>query len=136
MIYTPRYIFNSDLEKTICTCGDSKKYRVLFTHSNSIEKDITSTLVGLSSQIIAVCSKCGRIYKFELKYNPNLQDKAEIKNVVEIKKDISDVRDEIKLNYKSYEEMFSFRSEEFYIKIINEKYDDYKKFTEFMYIEK
>ncbi len=56
MIYTPRYIFNSDLEELICTCDNSKKYRVLYSHSSSIENAKNSELIGLSSQIIAICS--------------------------------------------------------------------------------
>ena len=136
MIYTPRYIFNSDLNKIICTCEFSKKYRILYAHSNSIENSITGALVGLSSKVVAICSKCCKLYKFELKYNPNLYDKAEIKNVVELKNDISNLRDEIRSIYKTCEEIFSFRSDDFLIKIINEKYDNDKKFTEFMYIEK
>ncbi len=136
MIYTPRYIFNSDLEELICTCDNSKKYRVLYSHSSSIENAKNSELIGLSSQIIAICSKCRSIYKFELKYNPILNEKAEIKNVTKITNDIFEVKKDIISAFKSYEETFSFKSDEFLIKILNERYDNYKKITEFIYIEK
>lgn len=56
MIYTPRYIFNSDLEELICTCDNSKKYRFLYSYSSSIENAKNSELIGLSSQIISICS--------------------------------------------------------------------------------
>lgn len=136
MIYTPRYIFNSDLEELICTCDNSKKYRVLYSHSSSIENAKNSELIGLSSHVIAICSKCRSIYKFEFKYNPILNKKAEIKNVTKITNDISEVKEDIISEFKSYEETFSFKSDEFLIKILNERYNDDKKITEFIYIEK
>lgn len=136
MIYTPRYIFNSDLEKIICTCVNSKKYRILFSHSNSIENTLNNSLIGVSSQIVAICSKCGKIYKFQLKYNPSINSKIETKNVQEIAKDIFKVKEDVVHSYKSYEEVFSFKSKDLFIKILNEEYDNDKKCTEFMYIEK
>ncbi|MBC5996709.1 hypothetical protein EAI30_06355 [Romboutsia ilealis] len=136
MIYTPRYIFNSELEELICTCDNSKKYRVLYSHSSSIENAENGKLIGLSSQVIAICSKCRSIYKFELKYNPIFNEKVEIKNVTKVTNDISEVKEDIISEFKSFEETFSFKSDEFLIKILNERYDNDKKITEFIYMEK
>jgi len=136
MIYAPRYIFNSDLNKNICSCGESKKYRVLFSRSNSVENVINNKIVGISSEVIGVCSKCGKVYKFEVESNPSINSTSNIKIIEEIKKDIQEVKENIYKDYKSFEDTLCFKSDYHLVKVLSEKYDNYKKFTDFIYIEK
>ena len=67
MLYTPKYIYNNDLDKTICKCAECKKYRILYCHTDMIENKKESTK-EMNSDIIAVCSKCGSTYRFNLKH--------------------------------------------------------------------
>ena len=67
MLYTPKYIYNNDLDKKICKCSECKKYRILYCHANMMENKKESTK-EINSDIIAVCSKCGCTYRFNLKH--------------------------------------------------------------------
>ena len=67
MLYTPKYIYNNDLDKTICKCAECKKYRILYCHTDMVENKKESTK-EMNSDIIAVCSKCGSTYRFNLKH--------------------------------------------------------------------
>ena len=67
MLYTPKYIYNNDLDKTIYKCAECKKYRILYCHTDMIENKKESTK-EMNSDIIAVCSKCGSTYRFNLKH--------------------------------------------------------------------
>ena len=136
MLYTPRYIQNNDLDKTICKCAECKKYRVLYCHSNIVEnKDDKSKII--ESDIIASCSKCKRIYRFELKYK--LEDNKEdykVGKIREIEEKYNDVRENIQRNYNSYEQIYTIKSENFFTKVIKESNDNDLSTTEYVFMEK
>ena len=136
MIYAPRYIFNSDSIKNICSCDGSKKYRVLFSHSNSIEYLINNKIIFISSEVTGACSKCGRVYRFKIIFNPSLNTVSDIELLEEVKEDIRSIKNSMYKRYKSFEDTLCFKSDYHLVKVISEKYDNYKKFTEYMYIEK
>ena len=136
MLYTPRYVQNNDLDKTICKCAECKKYRVLYCHSNIVEnKD--DKLKIIESYIIASCSKCKRIYRFELKYK--LEDNKEdykVGKIREIEEKYNDVRENIQRNYNSYEQIYTIKSENFFTKVIKESNDNDLSTTEYVFMEK
>ena len=59
MLYTPKYILAAELDKKVCQCSECKKFRVLYNHSEMTEsKD--EDICDSTSDIIGVCSKCGK----------------------------------------------------------------------------
>lgn len=136
MLYTPKYILAAELDQKVCQCPDCKKFRVLYNHSQMTEskdEDVCDSV----SDIIAVCSKCSRMYRFEMKYTKNgIEQKREISKIREISETNSQVREHIIRNYGSYEALFTIRSEDFLTKIVEEKEVDNGKYTEYVYMEK
>ena len=119
MLYTPKYILAAELDKKVCQCSECKKFRVLYNHSEMTEsKD--EDICDSTSDVIAVCSKCGRMYRFDMGY----------------KKNGTDQKEHIKRNYGSYEALFTIRSEDFVTKIVDEKEVKDGKYTEYVYMEK
>ena len=126
MLYTPKYILAAELDKKVCQCSECKKFRVLYNHSEMTEsKD--EDICDSTSDVIAVCSKCGRMYRFDMGYKKNGTDQ---------KRTVSKVREIIKRNYGSYEALFTIRSEDFVTKIVDEKEVKDGKYTEYVYMEK
>ena len=126
MLYTPKYILAAELDKKVCQCSECKKFRVLYNHSEMTEsKD--EDICDSTSDVIAVCSKCGRMYRFDMGYKKNGTDQ---------KRTVSKVREHIKRNYGSYEALFTIRSEDFVTKIVDEKEVKDGKYTEYVYMEK
>lgn len=136
MLYTPKYILTAELDKEICKCSECKKFRVLYSHTEMTEsknEDVCDSI----SDVIAICSKCCRMYRFNLKYTKNgTEQKRSVENIREISETNSQVRDHIKRNYESFESLFTIRSEDFTTKIIKENEKDNGKYTEYVYMEK
>lgn len=136
MLYTPKYILTAELDKKVCECLECKKLRVLYSHTEMTEskdEDICDSV----SDVIAICSKCSRMYRFNMKYTKNGKDQRRtVEKIREIFENNSQVRDHIKRNYGSYEALFTIRSEDFITKIVTEKNEKDKKYTEYVYMEK
>ena len=109
MLYTPKYILAAELDKKVCQCSECKKFRVLYNHSEMTEsKD--EDICDSTSDVIAVCSKCGRMYRFDMGYKKNGTDqKRTVSKVREISETNSQVREHIKRNYGSYEALFTIK---------------------------
>ena len=118
MLYTPKYILAAELDKKVCQCSECKKFRVLYNHSEMTEsKD--EDICDSTSDVIAVCSKCGRMYRFDMGYKKNGTDqKRTVSKVREISETNSQVR------------------EHFVTKIVDEKEVKDGKYTEYVYMEK
>lgn len=136
MLYTPKYILVAELDKKVCECSECKKFRVLYNHSQMTESK-NEDICDSTSDIIAVCSKCSRMYRFDMRYIKNGSDqKRTVSNIREISETNSQVREHIKRNYGSYEGLFTIRSEDFITKIVEEKEVENGKYTEYVYMEK
>ena len=70
MLYTPKYILVAELDKKVCECSECKKFRVLYNHSQMTESK-NEDICDSTSDIIAVCSKCSRMYRFDMRYIKN-----------------------------------------------------------------
>lgn len=134
MLYTPKYIYNNDLEQKICKCPECKKYRILYCHS-SISECKEETSKSIESDIFAVCSKCGRMYRFSITQMNN-QDKFHVVRVNLIEEKYSDVKENIIRNYNSYESILSIKSEDFLTKLIKDIEEDNYKLLEYVFMEK
>ena len=136
MLYTPKYILVAELDKKVCECSECKKFRVLYNHSQMTESK-NEYICDSTSDIISVCSKCSRMYRFDMRYIKNGSDqKHTVSNIREISETNSQVREHIKRNYGSYEALFTIRSEDFITKIVEEKEVENGKYTEYVYMEK
>ena len=143
MLYTPKYILVAELDKKVCECSECKKFRVLYNHSQMTESK-NEDICDSTSDIIAVCSKCSRMYRFDMRYIKNGSDqKRTVSNIREISETNSQVREHIKRNYGSYEALFTIRSEDFITKIVEEKEVENGKYNtsiwknkfEFVYVD-
>lgn len=136
MLYTPKYIYNNDLDKKICKCADCKKYRILYCHTEIIENKQESTK-DINSDVIAVCSKCGSTYRFSLKHLSNKnEDKYEVGKINPIKEKYYDVKENIIKNYNSYESISTIKSENFLTKTIKEEKNEDLEVCEYVFMEK
>lgn len=136
MLYTPKYIYNNDLDRTICKCAECKKYRILYCHTNMIENKKESTK-EMNSDIIAVCSKCSNIYRFNLKHISSKDgDKYEVGRVNNIEEKYSEVKENIIKNYNSYEAVSKIKSEDFLTKLIKEDKEGDLQESEYVFMEK
>ena len=136
MLYTPKYILVAELDKKVCECSECKKFRVLYNHSQMTESK-NEDICDSTSDIIAVCSKCSRMYRFDMRYIKNGSDqKRTVSNIREISETNSQVREHIKRTYGSYEALFTIRSEDFITKIVKKKEVENGKYTEYVYMEK
>ncbi|MPM40905.1 hypothetical protein SDC9_87554 [bioreactor metagenome] len=136
MLYTPKYIYNDDLDKKICKCSECKKYRILYCHSNMIEnkKEYTKEI---NSDIIAVCSKCGSTYRFNLKHLSNINgDNYEVGRVNFIEEKYPQIKENITKNYNSYDVVSIIKSENFLTKLIKDDRDGDLKTSEYVFMEK
>ncbi|UPA30175.1 hypothetical protein [Terrisporobacter glycolicus] len=136
MLYTPKYIYNNDLDKKICKCSECKKYRILYCHSNMVENKKESTK-EISSDIIAVCSKCGSIYRFNLKHLSDINgDNYEVGKVNFIEEKYPQVKENITKNYNSYDVVSIIKSENFLTKLIKDDREGDLKTSEYVFMEK
>ncbi|WP_434797578.1 hypothetical protein [Terrisporobacter vanillatitrophus] len=136
MLYTPKYIYNDDLDKKICKCSECKKYRILYCHSNMIENKKESTK-EINSDIIAVCSKCGSTYRFNLKHLSNINgDNYEVGRVNFIEEKYPQIKENITKNYNSYDVVSIIKSENFLTKLIKDDRDGDLKTSEYVFMEK
>ena len=136
MLYTPKYIYNNDLDKKICKCADCKKYRVLYCHTNVVENKKESTK-ELNSDIIAVCSKCGSTYRFKLKHISDKNgDKYEVGKINQIEEKYEAVKENIIKNYNSYEAISNIKSQDFLTKTIKEDKEGDLNTLEYVFMEK
>lgn len=136
MLYTPKYIYNNDLDKKICKCAECKKYRILYCHSNMVE-DKSKPNKEINSDIIAVCSKCGSAYRFKLKHSKDInEDKYEVGKVNFIEEKYSQIKENITKNYNSYDDILTIKSENFFTKLIKEEEKDSLKISEYVFMEK
>ena len=136
MLYTPKYIYNNDLDKKICKCADCKKYRILYCHT-TIEENKKDSTKEINSDIIAVCSKCKSTYRFNLKHilNEN-EEKYEVKKATLIEEKYDEVKENITKNYNSYDAISKIKSEDFLTKLIKEDKEDDVEVSEYVYMEK
>lgn len=136
MLYTPKYIYNNDLDKKICKCSECKKYRILYCHSNMVENKKESTK-EISSDIIAVCSKCGSIYRFNLKHLSDINgDNYEVGKVNFIEEKYPQVKENITKNYNFYDVVSIIKSENFLTKLIKDDREGDLKTSEYVFMEK
>lgn len=136
MLYTPKYIYNDDLDKKICKCSECKKYRILYCHSNMIENKKESTK-EINSDIIAVCSKCGSTYRFNLKHLSNINgDNYKVGRVNFIEEKYPQIKENIAKNYNSYDVVSIIKSENFLTKLIKDDRDGDLKTSEYVFMEK
>lgn len=136
MLYTPKYIYNNDLDKKICKCADCKKYRILYCHT-TIEENKKDSTKEINSDIIAVCSKCKSTYRFNLKHISNEnEEKYEVKKATLIEEKYDEVKENITKNYNSYEAISKIKSEDFLTKLIKEDKEDDVEVSEYVYMEK
>lgn len=136
MLYTPKYIYNNDLDKKICKCSECKKYRILYCHSNVIEskKEYTKEI---NSDIIAVCSKCGSTYRFNLKHLSDINgDSYKVGRVNFIEEKYPQIKENITKNYNSYDVVSIIKSENFLTKLIKDDRDGDLKISEYVFMEK
>lgn len=136
MLYTPKYIYNNDLDKKICKCSECKKYRILYCHSNMVENKKESTK-EINSDIIAVCSKCGSTYRFNLKHLSDINgDNYEVGKVNFIEEKYPQVKENITKNYNSYDIVSIIESEIFLTKLIKDDREGDLKTLEYVFMEK
>jgi len=136
MLYTPKYIYNNDLDKKICKCSECKKYRILYCHSNMVENKKESTK-EINSDIIAICSKCGSTYRFNLKHLSDINgDNYEIGKVNFIEEKYPQVKENITKNYNSYDVVSIIKSENFLTKLIKDDREGDLKTLEYVFMEK
>lgn len=136
MLYTPTYIYNNDLDKKICKCSQCKKYRILYCHANMIENKKESTK-EINSDIIAVCSKCGSAYRFNLKYLSDINgEKYEVGKVSFIEEGYPQIKENIIRNYNSYDVISVIKSENFLTKLIKDNNDGELEISEYVFMEK
>lgn len=136
MLYTPKYIYNDDLDKKICKCSECKKYRILYCHSDMIENKKESTK-EINSDIIAVCSKCGSTYRFNLKHLSDINgDNYEVGKVNFIEEKYPQIKENITKNYNSYDVVSIIKSENFLTKLIKDDRDGDLKTSEYVFMEK
>lgn len=136
MLYTPKYIYNNDLDKKICKCLECKKYRILYWHANMMENKKESTK-EINSDIIAVCSKCGCTYRFNLKHLSDINgDKYEVGKVNFIEEKYSQIKENITKNYNSYDVVSTIKSESFLTKLIKEGREGDFEISEYVFMEK
>lgn len=136
MLYTPKYIYNNDLDKKICKCSECKKYRILYCHTNIIENKKESTK-EINSDIIAVCSKCGSAYRFDLKHLLNVdEDKYNVGKVNFIEEEYSQIKESITKNYNSYNKISAIKSENFLTKLIKDDLEGDLVISEYVFMEK
>lgn len=136
MLYTPKYIYNNDLDKKICKCAECKKYRILYCHANMIE-DKTRLNKEINSDIIAVCSKCGSAYRFNLKHLIDMNgNKYEVGKVSFIEEKYLEIKENITKNYNSYNTLLTIKSEHFLTKLIKEEIKDDLEILEYVFMEK
>ena len=136
MLYTPKYIYNNDLDKKICKCSECKKYRILYCHANMMENKKESTK-EINSDIIAVCSKCGCTYRFNLKHLSDINwDKYEVGKVNFIEEKYSQIKENITKNYNSYDVVSTIKSESFLTKLIKEGREGDFEISEYVFMEK
>lgn len=136
MLYTPKYIYNNDLDKKICKCSECKKYRILYCHSNMVENKKESTK-EINSDIIAVCSKYGSIYRFNLKHLSDINgDNYEVGKVNFIEEKYPQVKENITKNYNSYDVVSIIKSENFLTKLIKDDREGDLKTSEYVFMEK
>ena len=136
MLYTPKYIYNNDLDKKICKCSECKKYRILYCHSNMVENKKESTK-EINSDIIAFCSKCGSIYRFNLKHLLDINgDNYEVGKVNFIEEKYPQVKENITKNYNSYDVVSIIKSENFLTKLIKDDREGDLKTSEYVFMEK
>ncbi|WP_018592123.1 hypothetical protein [Terrisporobacter glycolicus] len=136
MLYTPKYIYNNDLDKKICKCSECKKYRILYCHSNMIENKKESTK-EINSDIIAVCSKCGSTYRFNLKHLSDInEDTYEVGKVSLIEEKYPLIKENITKNYNSYDSVSIIKSENFLTKLIKDDREGDLKVSDYVFMEK
>ncbi|WP_455539970.1 hypothetical protein [Terrisporobacter sp.] len=136
MLYTPKYIYNNDLDKKICKCAECKKYRILYCHANMIDNKKES-IKEINSDIIAVCSKCGSTYRFNLKHTSSAgEDKYEVGKITYIEEKYPEVKENIAKNYNSYETISKIKSEHFITKLIKEDKEGDLQTSEYVFMEK
>lgn len=136
MLYTPKYIYNNDLDKKICKCSECKKYRILYCHANMIENKKESTK-EINSDIIAVCSKCGSAYRFNLKHSIDINgDKYKVGKVNFIEEKYLQIKENIIKNYNSYDVVSIIKSENFLTKIIKDDREGDLEISEYVFMEK
>lgn len=136
MLYTPKYIYNNDLDKKICKCSECKKYRILYCHSSMVENKKESTK-EINSDIIAVCSKCGSTYRFNLKHLSDINgDNYEVGKVNFIEEKYPQVKENITKNYNSYDVVSIIKSENFLTKLIKDDREGDLKTSEYVFMEK
>ncbi|MEW9077407.1 hypothetical protein [Terrisporobacter glycolicus] len=136
MLYTPKYIYNNDLDKKICKCLECKKYRILYCHSNMIENKKESTK-EINSDIIAVCSKCGSTYRFNLKHLSDInEDTYEVGKVSLIEEKYPLIKENITKNYNSYDSVSIIKSENFLTKLIKDDREGDLKVSDYVFMEK
>lgn len=136
MLYTPKYIQNNDLDKKVCKCEECKKYRILYCHANMVENTDEKKKV-IHSDVIAVCSKCKRMYRFKLKHTSiNKEDEYEVVKANEIEESYDDVRENIKKNYNSFDSIYTLKSDIFLTKVIKEDKSDNSSDLEYVFMEK
>lgn len=136
MLYTPKYIYNNDLDKKICKCSECKKYRILYCHSNMIENKKESTK-EINSDIIAVCSKCGSTYRFNLKHLSDINgDTYKVGKVSLIEEKYPLIKENITKNYNSYDSVSIIKSENFLTKLIKDDREGDLKVSDYVFMEK
>lgn len=136
MLYTPKYIYNNDLDKKICKCSECKKYRILYCHSNMIENKKESTK-EINSDIISVCSKCGSTYRFNLKHLSDInEDTYEVGKVSLIEEKYPLIKENITKNYNSYDSVSIIKSENFLTKLIKDDREGDLKVSDYVFMEK
>ena len=136
MLYTPKYIYNNDLDKKICKCPECKKYRILYCYAKVTNNKKESTK-EINSNIIAVCSKCGSAYRFDLKHLWYINvDKYEVGKVNFIEEKYPQIRENIIRNYDSYDAVSIIKSEDFLTKLIKNNSDGDLDISEYVFVEK
>ena len=113
-----------------------KKYRILYCHTDMIENKKESTK-EMNSDIIAVCSKCGSTYRFNLKHiSFKNGDKYEVGRVAFIEEKYPQVKENIIKNYNSYDAVSKIKSENFLTKLIKEDLEGDLQKSEYVFMEK
>lgn len=134
MLYTPKYIHNNDLDKKICDCGECKKYRILYCHSDVVE-NVNKKVVD--SDMIVTCSKCKKMFRFGLKSTIlNEESTYNVGKINEIKENYDAVRENIKINYNSFGSIHTIKSEDYLTKLIKEEEENSSTVLEYVFIEK
>ena len=91
----------------------------------------------MNSDIIAVCSKCGSTYRFNIKH---VSDKSgetyEVKKATHIEEKYAEVKENIIKNYNSFDSISKMKSENFLTKLISESQDGDLQVSEYVFMEK